>query len=109
VPLHFTAFHPDFRMTDKPRTPAATLTRARNAAIREGLRYVYTGNVHDADGDTTRCPSCNAAVVVRDWYAILAWNLRDGACGSCGHAIPGRFDAAPGTWGQKRQPVKIGA
>ena len=68
VPLHFTAFHPDYKMLDRPPTPPATLTRARRIAIDEGLQFVYTGNVHDADGGTTSCPGCGAAVIVRDWY-----------------------------------------
>ena len=70
VPLHFTAFHPDYKMLDIPPTPPETLTRARRIGLAEGLRFVYTGNVHDIDGDTTRCPGCGDAVVVRDWYAM---------------------------------------
>jgi pyruvate formate lyase activating enzyme len=91
VPIHFSAFHPDYRMTDVPRTPLSTLRRARDIAMREGLRYVYTGNVHDRAGDVTCCPSCGAEVIVRDWYEILSTNMRGGDCASCGSAIPGRF------------------
>ncbi len=90
VPLHFTAFHPDYKMTDLPHTPAATLTRSREIALREGLRYVYTGNVHDRTGGTTFCPACAKPVVVRDWHEILRYELTPaGACGHCGAQLPG--------------------
>jgi pyruvate formate lyase activating enzyme len=97
VPLHFTAFHPDFKMLDKPRTPPQTLTRARAIAREIGLKYVYTGNVHDRDGGTTWCPSCAAPVIERDWYAIAPVGLRigpggTGACRSCGTRIAGIYD-----------------
>src|SRR5207253_3341577 len=75
VPLHFTAFHPDFKMIDLPPTPAATLTRARPIALDEGLYYVYTRNVHDVEGGTTYCPECRAALVVRDWHRVDAYRL----------------------------------
>jgi pyruvate formate lyase activating enzyme len=110
VPLHFTAFHPDFKMRDVPPTPPATLTRARRIALRHGLRYVYTGNVHDPDGGTTTCPGCGAAVVERDWYVINRYRLTaDGRCTECGTAIPGRFDGPPGRWGARRLPVSLAA
>jgi hypothetical protein len=81
VPLHFTAFHPDWKMTEVGPTPPATLTRAREIAQLAGLRYVYTGNVHDEEGGSTYCPSCENAVVVRDWYEIRGYHLTDaGAC-----------------------------
>ncbi|HMP77117.1 MAG TPA: AmmeMemoRadiSam system radical SAM enzyme [Kiritimatiellia bacterium] len=109
VPHHFTAFHPDYKMMDHPPTPPATLTRARAIALRNGLRYVYTGNVHDEAGGSTYCPSCGARVVGRDWYEITAWQLTDdGACRSCGAKIPGHFAGPPGTWGAKRRPVRLG-
>jgi pyruvate formate lyase activating enzyme len=108
VPLHFSAFHPDFKMRDIPRTPAATLSRARRIAIDAGLRYVYTGNVHDPGGQTTSCPGCGAAVVVRDWYDILEYRLDPaGRCARCGHAVPGRYDGPVGTWGRRRLPVSV--
>jgi pyruvate formate lyase activating enzyme len=107
VPLHFSAFHPDYRMRDLPPTPVDTLRRARRIARAAGLRYVYTGNVHDADGDTTLCPSCSAAVIERDWYEILATNLKGSACGSCGTPIAGRFTDTIGTWGRKRMRVVV--
>ena len=105
VPLHFSAFHPDFKMQEVPRTPPATLRRARDIARRHGIRYVYTGNVHDRDGDTTVCPGCGAALIVRDWYDVLEYNLPGGACGGCGYEIAGHFDAAAGGWGRKRMRV----
>lgn len=110
VPLHFSAFHPDYKMDDLPATPAATLARARALARAEGLRHVYTGNVHDAEGDTTWCAGCGAAVIERDWYQLVAWNLDpEGACGACGTRLPGVFEARPGTWGRRRLPVRISA
>jgi pyruvate formate lyase activating enzyme len=108
VPLHFSAFHPDFKMRDVPRTPPSTLSRARRIAREHGLRYVYTGNVHDPAGQTTSCPGCGAAVVVRDWYVINRYGLTDrGGCAECGAAVPGRFDGPVGTWGARRLPVRI--
>jgi pyruvate formate lyase activating enzyme len=110
VPLHFTAFHPDWKMLDKPRTPATTLTRARAIALKNGLRYVYTGNVHDADGGTTSCHGCGAKLIVRDWYRLLEWQLTDdGRCRQCGVACAGVFAGPPGKWGAKRQPVVLSA
>ena len=108
VPLHFTAFHPDWKMTDIPATPAATLARARDIARRAGLRYVYTGNVHDREGDTTLCPSCGEAVVERDWYELRGWRLTgDGRCRSCGASVAGVYDGPPGEWGARRVPVTL--
>jgi pyruvate formate lyase activating enzyme len=107
VPIHFSAFHPDYRMTDRERTPPSTLRTARAIARRAGIRYVYTGNVHDRDGDTTLCPSCNAEVIVRDWYEILSSNLAGGTCGSCGAAIAGRFGKHVGSFGRQRFRLKV--
>jgi pyruvate formate lyase activating enzyme len=108
VPVHFSAFHPDFKMRDVPATPPETLTRARRLAIECGLVHVYTGNVHDAEGDTTSCPSCANAVIERDWYELTGWRLTgDGRCRSCGTTIAGVFDGPPGEWGRRRQPVRI--
>ena len=95
VPLHFTAFHPDFKMTDLPATPPETLRRARAIARAAGLRYVYVGNVHDEDGQTTFCARCARPLIGRDWYALTHFALKDGACAHCGHPLPGRFGAAP--------------
>ncbi|MBK8908288.1 MAG: AmmeMemoRadiSam system radical SAM enzyme [Rhodospirillales bacterium] len=109
VPLHFSAFHPDWKMTDVPPTPPATLTRARRIAMDAGARYVYTGNVHDLDGDATRCPQCSAPVIGRDWYELIAWNVAaDGRCGRCGAAIAGVFEPRPGAWGRQRRPLRVG-
>lgn len=108
VPLHLSAFHPDHRMRDVPRTPLETLVRARDLAREEGLRFVYTGNVHHRDGDVTCCPSCGAEVIERDWYEIRAYRLTpSGDCPDCGARVPGRFDAAPGGFGARRIPVRI--
>jgi pyruvate formate lyase activating enzyme len=92
VPLHFSAFHPSWKMMDRPRTPPATLTRARRIAREVGLRHVYTGNVHDAEGQTTSCPRCRKPLVVRDWNAVRENHLgRDGTCPGCGERVAGRF------------------
>jgi pyruvate formate lyase activating enzyme len=108
VPLHFTAFHPDYKMTDIGRTPAATLTRARNIAHAEGLNYVYTGNVHDLEGGTTFCPGCAKPLIVRDWHEILSYEVTaEGACKCCGTMIPGRFQRFDRQWGRRRVPVRI--
>jgi len=108
VPLHFTAFHPDWKMRDVAHTPAETLTRARAIGTANGLRYVYTGNVHDRAGGTTYCHHCNAPLVVRDWYVLHAWNLDARArCLACGTACAGVFDGAPGDWGARRLPVSL--
>ena len=108
VPLHLSAFHPDHKMRDVPPTPAETLTRARRVAMAEGLRFVYTGNVHDSDGGTTFCPACGAAVIVRDWYDIEGYELdADGRCLACGAQIPGVFDGPAGTWGRRRAQVPM--
>jgi pyruvate formate lyase activating enzyme len=108
VPLHFTAFHPDYKMRDVPATPPTTLSRARRIGLRNGLRYVYTGNVHDAEGGTTRCPSCGTAVVVRDWYAIRGYRLTDdGRCGSCGARLAGVYSGPCGRWGARRLPILL--
>ncbi|MGH8793806.1 MAG: AmmeMemoRadiSam system radical SAM enzyme, partial [Stackebrandtia sp.] len=89
VPLHFSAFHPDFKMRDVPRTPPSTLRRARRIARDHGLKFVYTGNVHNAEGGRTTCPGCGAAVVERDWYRIDQYRLTDdGRCAGCGTALP---------------------
>jgi pyruvate formate lyase activating enzyme len=108
VPLHFTAFHPDFRMTDRPPTPPATLRRARQIARRNRLCHVYVGNVHDPEGDSTYCHGCGGRLIGRDWYEMTAWNLDpDGRCRGCGTACPGVFEAAPGGWGRRRLPLHL--
>ena len=108
VPLHFTAFHPDYKMRDLPPTPPATLARARRIARANGLHFVYTGNVHDSEGGTTCCPGCGAAVVVRDWYILNRYELTDrGTCRSCGTAVSGVYDGPAGGWGARRQRVNL--
>jgi pyruvate formate lyase activating enzyme len=108
VPLHFTAFHPDYRMLDKPSTPPFTLTRARKIALKNGLRYVYTGNVHDEEGGSTYCHGCGTKIIGRDWYELTAWKLTpDGHCSICGTPCAGRFDGPPGKWGARRYPVRL--
>ena len=108
VPVHFTAFHPDYKMLDVPRTPGSTLSRARRIARSNGLRFVYTGNVHDPEGGTTYCPGCGDAVVVRDWYDIGRYGLDEhGNCRSCGARLPGVFDGAAQGWGRRRLPVQV--
>ncbi len=108
VPLHFTAFHPDFKMLDRGHTPLATVQRARAQARAAGLRYVYTGNVHDPDGQATTCAGCQAVLIGRDGYELGTWGIdAQGACGACGAALPGRFSGKPGTWGARRQRLRI--
>ncbi len=108
VPIHFSAFHPDYKMMDIPPTPISTLRRARSIALAAGLRYVYTGNVHDREGDATLCPGCKTAVIERDWYEILGAKLDRGSCASCGTAIAGRFGGTVGSFGRRRMPVVLG-
>jgi pyruvate formate lyase activating enzyme len=108
VPIHFTAFHPDYKMLNKDSTPASTLTRARNIAVKNGLRYVYTGNVHDEAGGSTYCHGCGTKIIGRDWYELTAWKLTaEGKCMKCGTSCAGVFDGAPGRWGARRYPVRL--
>ncbi len=108
VPLHFSAFHPDFKMLDKPRTPPATLARARRIALSQGVRYVYVGNVHDVGRHSTFCHQCGTCLIERDWYVLGRWHLdEDGRCCSCGAPCAGVFEAKPGKWGSKRLPVRL--
>jgi pyruvate formate lyase activating enzyme len=104
--MHFTAFHPDWKMLDVPATPAATLRRARRIAMANGVRFAYTGNVHDSEGGSTVCPDCGELLIERDWYVLGEWGLdRDGACRHCGASIPGRFGAAPGRYADSAKHV----
>jgi pyruvate formate lyase activating enzyme len=108
VPMHFTAFHPDWKMLDIGPTPAATLSRARRIAMANGVRFAYTGNVHDSSGGSTYCANCGALVIERDWYRLGSWGLdANGACRGCGTPIPGHFDATPGHHGARRVPVRL--
>ncbi|GMR03510.1 MAG: AmmeMemoRadiSam system radical SAM enzyme [Gammaproteobacteria bacterium] len=108
VPMHFTAFHPDWKMMNVPPTPPETLTRARRIAMENGVRYAYTGNVHDEGGGSTYCHQCGGKLIGRDWYVITEWNLDEhGRCQSCGTACAGVFESKAGTWGAKRLPVRL--
>lgn len=107
VPLHFSAFHPDHRMRDVPRTPLATLRRAREIALNSGLHYVYLGNVVDPDAESTACASCGHLLIGRDRYRISAFGLVSGACGRCGAVLPGVFEESPGQFGSRRIPLRL--
>jgi len=111
VPLHFTRFHPDWKMTDRPVTPTATLQRSRAIGLMNGLRYVYTGNVHDPLGSSTYCHHCGAMLIGRDWYELSTWNLAlDGGsavCRNCATPVAGVFETRPGTWGSRRQAIHV--
>jgi pyruvate formate lyase activating enzyme len=110
VPVHFTAFHPDWKMLDKARTPPATLTMARRIAQKNGIRYAYTGNVaDDIEGSNTHCHDCGNTLIRRDWYSIADWNLTEASqCRFCGASCAGIFEETPGDWGPKYQPVYLG-
>ena len=108
VPLHFTAFHPDYKMTDIPATPALKLSEARRIGHTAGLHHVYTGNVHDTAGGTTHCASCKQALIVRDWYDIRDYRLTaQGSCPHCGELLAGRFGMYRSPPGTRRIPVRI--
>ncbi|MDP6651692.1 MAG: AmmeMemoRadiSam system radical SAM enzyme [Gammaproteobacteria bacterium] len=108
VPLHFSAFHPDWKMRDMQATPHATLIRARRVAMNNGLHYVYMGNVHDTEGSSTYCPNCKSRIIERDWYELGNWGLDDkGNCAYCGTSIAGQFTPEPGSWGSRRIPIRI--
>ncbi len=108
VPLHFSAFHPDFKLLDLPPTPAATLQRARHQAIEAGLDFVYTGNIADPAGQSTACPACGHRLIGRESYRLTHWNLDHAArCPGCGEHLAGRFETRPGAWGARRQRVTI--
>lgn len=110
VPLHFSAFHPDYRMQDRVATPPSVLKRAREIAQAAGLHYVYTGNVFDPEGQSTYCPTCKACVIERSGYEIWNWRLdAKGHCQQCGTRCPGVFEQAPGQWGSRRMPVRMQA
>jgi len=108
VPMHFSAFHPDWKMMDVPPTPKQTLIRARDIALQNGVHYAYTGNVHNAAGDSTYCHHCGELLIGRDWYVLTDWRLTaDGKCTACGTPCAGLFEAGHGHWGARRQPVQL--
>ena len=108
MPMHFSAFHPDYKMMDVPSTPDVTLIKAREIAMKNGVRYAYTGNIHHEEGDTTFCHSCGEKLIVRDWYELKQWKLDEkGQCKHCGTACAGVFEPEPGDWGARRQPVHL--
>jgi pyruvate formate lyase activating enzyme len=108
TPLHFSAFHPDWKMRDIPPTPPETLSMARHIAKEMGLKHVYTGNVHDTEGSSTYCTNCGKRLIERDWYQLGDWHLTNsGQCEYCKTPLTGRFNGPPGIWGCKRQPVYI--
>jgi len=111
VPMHFTAFHPDWKMRDHPHTPAVTLSRARQIAMNHGIRYAYTGNVHDSDGGSTRCHQCHSVLIERDWYVLGQWQVTasqgHGFCQVCGAPVAGIFEELAGAWGSRRVPVRM--
>jgi pyruvate formate lyase activating enzyme len=109
VPMHFTAFHPDWKMLDRPPTPPETLMRARRIALGNGVRYTYTGNVHDVEGQSTKCHACGHLLIERDGYELGTWDLRGGGCSNCGEPCPGVFEAERGRWGARRLSVRLGA
>lgn len=109
VPLHFSAFHPSWKMMDTPATPIESLLRARQIALKNGIHYAYIGNVHDKSADSTYCHACGGLLIGRDWYELSDWNLNDsGCCIFCGEPCAGVFRAQPGNWGAKRMAVEIG-
>jgi pyruvate formate lyase activating enzyme len=108
VPVHFTGFHPDYKLLDVPPTPPETLARARRIALANGVRHAYTGNVHDSEGGSTYCPGCGELVIGRDWYRLGTYRLTDdGRCEACETQLPGVFAGRPGTWGPRRLPVHL--
>jgi pyruvate formate lyase activating enzyme len=108
VPVHFTAFHPDYKLLDRPPTPPETLTRARQIALANGVHHAYTGNVFDSEGGSTYCPGCAELVIERDWYRLGVYRLDDeGRCEMCGTAVPGVFSGPRGRFGPRRLPVRL--
>lgn len=110
VPLHFSAFHPDWKMLNTPATPPSTLVKARQIALKNGIHYAYVGNVHNKEGDSTWCHQCGHLLIGRDWYELSEWNLTaEGKCRQCGAVCSGVFEEKPGDWGARRKPVEINA
>ena len=108
MPMHFSAFHPDFKMMDYPATSPSTLTMARDIAIKAGVHYAYVGNVHNREADSTWCHNCGNLLIERDWYELGEWNIDgNGNCSKCGTKVAGVFEDKPGNWGAKRLPIRM--
>ena len=108
VPMHFSVFHPEWKMLDKPSTPPETVNRARGIALKNGVHYAYVGNMHDKEGDSTWCHHCGKLLIGRDWYQLSEWQLTvDGKCSDCGTQCAGLFEQIPGNWGAKRLAVHL--
>lgn len=108
VPMHFSAFHPAWKMLDTPATPTSSLKRARSIALENGVNYAYTGNARNPEGDSTWCANCGKLLISRDWYQLGEWNLNaDGECKFCGNRCAGVFEEKPGTWGARRLPIRM--
>jgi AmmeMemoRadiSam system radical SAM enzyme/AmmeMemoRadiSam system protein B/AmmeMemoRadiSam system protein A len=107
IPMHFSAFHPAFRLQDRPATPPSTLRAAYDIAREAGVNHVYLGNVHEPVRQSTYCPSCGEMVIHRDGYILSDYRMRGDRCEACGKQIAGRFADQPGRWGSRRQPVRI--
>ncbi len=107
VPIHFTAFHPDYRVKHRPATPHQTLIRAREQAIKAGIKFAYVGNVNDVERQSTYCPNCSKMLIERDWYELGRYDIKDGCCKHCKTSIAGVFEKNKGSWGRKRMPVII--
>lgn len=107
VPIHFTAFHPDFKLMNRPATPAATLVMARKLALEAGIKFPYVGNVFDSDGGSTYCPGCGQCVIEREWFELGEYRLKGNQCNKCGTVMPGVFSSSKGNWGRRRLPVII--
>ena len=107
TPIHFTAFHPDFKLMNRPGTPRETLARARKIALDAGIKYVYTGNVHDKKSQSTYCHGCGELLIERDWFELGKFNIKDGKCKKCKAQIPGVFENKKGSWGARRVPISF--
>lgn len=109
VPMHFSAFHPDYKMLDIATTPVDTLIRARDIAMQIGVKYVYVGNVADKNTNSTWCPNCGHLLIERRSYQMGQWGISPTACcEECNHSIPGIFEVQPGNWGARRMPIMMG-
>ncbi len=108
TPLHFSAFHPDYKLMTHPATTHTSLLKAKRIAVTNGLKYIYLGNVHDPENASTRCPVCTKQLIGRVGYTITEWHLDErGFCDSCGHTLPGSFEASPGTWGNQYRRILV--